>query len=303
MSRVAKPVIDVTGAIQHYSDVIDTLNYFLKDIRKYNQLTAEQETELFRRIKAGDDTAVNELMEANQLFVLAVAKRYSGHSDMMDLVQVGNIGMLQAIKRFNPNRKGPDGKNVRFLSFAVWYIKREISFYVINNGLIRRTNNVKTVFKLNKIKNSYFLENGRYPSTDELREIIEEEYGIKIKDNTHLYDIDTKYLNSAYDTSNDKDTFERSALYNEKSASYNEYDEVTDNDYKKEIVANLLGEATERERDIIKRLFGIGYDREYTVDEVSSIYGMTRERIRQLKNNGLKRMKRASKIVLAQARI
>lgn len=293
MNVVNKPVVDVTGATQHYSDTVDSLNYYLKDVRRYELLTPEEESALFKRIKSGDEKAKNELIEANQLFVLAVAKRYSGYDNIMDLVQVGNIGMLQAIDNFNPERKSPDGKNIRFLSYAAWYIRREISFYVINNGLIKRTNNVKTVFKLNKVKNTFYLENGRYPSTDELREIIENEYGIKVKDPSYLYDVETKSLSSTYDSNDKKDTFERSELFNEKSATLNEYNHKIDEDYNKTIVSSLLSCLGERERDIMKRLFGIGYDREYTMEEVSEVYGMTRERIRQIRNSSLNKLKKA----------
>lgn len=293
MNVVNKPVVDVTGATQHYSDTADSLNYYLKDVRKYELLSPEEERALFKRIKSGDEKAKNELIEANQLFVLAVAKRYSGYDNIMDLVQVGNIGMLQAIDNFNPERKSPDGKNIRFLSYAAWYIRREISFYVINNGLIKRTNNVKTVFKLNRVKNTFYLENGRYPSTEELREIIENEYGIKVKDSSYLYDVETKSLSSTYDGSDKKDTFERSELYNEKSASYNEYNQTIEEDHNKSVVSSLLHYLGEREQDIMKRLFGIDYDREYTMDEVAEVYGMTRERIRQIRNTSLNKLKKA----------
>ena len=293
MNVVNKPVVDVTGATQHFNDTADSLNYYLKDVRRYELLSPEEEKALFKRIKSGDEKAKNELIEANQLFVLAVAKRYSGYDNIMDLVQVGNIGMLQAIDNFNPERKSPDGKSIRFLSYAAWYIRREISFYVINNGLIKRTNNVKTVFKLNRVKNTFYLENGRYPSTEELREIIENEYGIKVKDQSYLYDVETKSLSSTYDGSDKKDTFERSELYNEKSATYNDYNQTIEEDHNKTVVSSLLHCLGEREQDIMKRLFGIGYDREYTMDEVSEVYGMTRERIRQIRNSSLNKLKKA----------
>jgi RNA polymerase primary sigma factor len=224
--------------------------------------------------------------------VLAVAKRYSSNDNIMDLVQVGNIGMIQAIDNYNPNKKGPEGKPIRFLSYAAWYIRREITFYIVNNGFIRKTNNVKTVYKLNRIKNNFYLHNGRYPSMDELKTIIEDEYGIKIKDYSYLYDIETKYIGATYDGADKKDTFENSALFNEKSASMNEYDDKIEYEYNKSLVDDMLKDLTKRERDIVKRLYGIGYDREFTMDEVSEMYGMTRERVRQIKNASVKKLKK-----------
>ena len=292
MPLVKNPVVNVTGANLHYSESVGSLNYYLREVRKYEQLSPSEEKALFERIKAGDEKAKNELIEANQLFVLAVAKRYTAGDNIMDLVQVGNIGMLQAIEKFNPEWKGPDGNNIRFLSYAAWYIRREICAYLVNDTLIRRTNNVKTVYKINRVKNNFFLENGRYPSLDELKDIIENEYKIKIKDMSYLYDVETKYINQAYDSDDKRDTFERSALFNEKSADYNEYDPQIDADHNKHVTNVLLESLGDREREIVKLLFGIDCDREYTLEEVAQKFGMTRERIRQIKKASMNKLKR-----------
>jgi len=297
MDKAKKPVVDVTGANLHYSEGVQSLSYYLKDVRKYDLISIEQEQELFRRIRQGDKNAVNELVSANQRFVLAVAKRFSIGDNIMDLVQVGNMGMLQAIEKFDPDKKCSDGTPIRFLSFASWYIRREISFYLLNNGLVKKTNNVKTTFKINKVKNNFFLKNGRYPNVDELSEIMDKEYGIKIKDLSYLYDIDTKYLNNSYNEDARKETFENSALFNEKSASQNDYIAKAEKEDEKRYVGELLDMLKPRERTILERLYGINTDRQYTMDEIAKDLNLTRERVRQIKTSSVNKLKKLSKSI------
>lgn len=299
MKDVNKAIIDVKTPNNHYcSDNGQLLSYYLKDVRKYETLTIDQERDLFVRIKDGDNNARNELVRANQRFVLAVAKRFSTSDNIMDLVQVGNIGMLQAIEKFDVNKKSQTGEPIRFLSFAVWFIRREISFFLINNcSLVRKTNNVKTITKVNKLKNTFFLKNGRYPSIDELSEIMENKYGIKIKDKSYLYDIETKYLTNTCNEENKRDTFENSSLFNEKSASKNEYVYQAEKDSEKYQVSALLDMLKPRERTIIEKLYGINTDREYTIEEVAEELGLTKERIRQIKVSSVKKLKKLAKSI------
>lgn len=297
MDKVKKPVVDVTGANLHYSEGVQSLSYYLKDVRKYDLISIEQEQELFRRIRHGDKNAINELVSANQRFVLAVAKRFSIGDNIMDLVQVGNMGMLQAIEKFDPNKKCSDGTPIRFLSFASWYIRREISFYLLNNSLVKKTNNVKTTFKINKVKNNFFLKNGRYPNVEELSEIMDKEYGIKIKDLSYLYDIDTKYLNNSYNEDARKETFENSALFNEKSALQNDYIAQAEKEDEKRYVGELLDMLKPRERTILERLYGINTDRQYTMDEIAKDMNLTRERVRQIKTSSVNKLKKLSKSI------
>lgn len=290
---VKKPVVDVTGMNLHFSEGALSLSYYLKDVRKYSLLTAEQERELFERVKKGDDKAVNEISEANQRFVLAVAKRFSSGSNLMDLVQEGNMGMLDAIKRYNPNMKSKDGEPIKFLSFASWYIRRNISFYLINNSsLVRKTNNVKTIFKINKIKNTFYLENGRQPSNAEVCEIIENEHNIKIKDLSYLYDVETKSLSMSYNEDSTKEVFENSSLFNEKSASLNGYVDTAEKEYTKQLIKAYLDRLNPRERTIVECFFGIDVDREYTLEEIADELGLTRERVRQIKTSSVRKLKK-----------
>lgn len=295
MGRKKKPAIDVTGTNLHYNENVDSLAYYLKDIRKYDVLPIEKERELIFRIKAGDKSAENELIAANQRFVLAVAKRYSNGDNISDLVQDGNLGMLDALNSFDPDRKNEDGTPTRFLSYASWFIKRNISFSTINNGLIRKTNNVKTVYKINKIKSQFYLENGRVPTVDEISEIIEKEYGIKIKDKSYVYDLETKHLSSSLDGANKDETIENSVTFNKSTADHNTIEDVIDKEYTKQVADELLNMLGVREQKVIKLLFGINCDREFTIEEVADALNLSRERVRQIKNSTITKLKRFSK--------
>lgn len=297
MDEIKKPVIDVTGVNLHFSEGVPSLSYYLKDIRKYEVLSVEEERDIFNRIKKGDESAKNELITANQRFVLAVAKRFSVGDNIMDLVQVGNIGMLHAMEKFNPNKLGLDGMPVRFLSYAAWFIRREMSAYIISNGLVRKTNNIKTAYKVNKVKNNYYLKNGRYPSNEELCEIMEKEYNIKIKDESYLYDIETKSLNSGYGEESKRDTLEKSSLFNEKSSSENEYESTIEKEQNKYLVGEMLGMLRQRERIILEKLYGINGQEQRTIEEISDELGITRERVRQLKMSSINKLRKLSKSI------
>lgn len=286
-----KTIIDVTNPTSYFSENTGTLNLYLKDIRKYDILSAEEEHELCKRIKEGDEEAKETLIKSNLRFVLAVAKRFNTSDNLQDLIQIGNLGLMQAIEKFDCYRTGEDGKPLRFLSYAVHYIRREIAFYLLNNGLIRRTNNIKTTLKTNHIKNRFYLQNGRVPTVEEIADIIKEEYGIEVKDLSYLYDVDTKHLESpAGDDS--KETYGNSAAYNEKSASYNEYNKVIDEEENNFMLSKLLPCLDEREKTIITGLYGVKMDRPLTMEELGDELNISKERVRQIRNTALKKLRK-----------
>ena len=202
-----------------------TINAYLKEINKYKVLTATEEAELVKKMNDGDEKAKALLIASNQRFVYAVAKRYGNDDNILDLVQEGNIGLMLAIETFDPS------KGNRFLSYAIWYIRREINAYLNNdNLLIRKTNNTKTVYKVSKIKSKFFAEHNRYPDVDEIARILEEEYGITIKDKTDLLDITTTPISTCFDDE-DSRAFENTPYFTEKTAVENDYQAVMDNEY------------------------------------------------------------------------
>ena len=267
-------------------DRTELVKGYLNDISKYSILTADEEKALFEKIKKGDQAARNRVVEANQRFVFAVAKRYSAKDKLMDLVEEGNIGLMQAIDSFDPE------KGNRFLSHAVWYIRREINAYLINDDLlIRKSNNSKTTYKLNKAKNDFFSENGRYPSSDELMDYFKEKFGIEIKDKSDLYDLRVNSISTTYDD-DDSSAFENSSLFTGKTQIRNDYNDDINKDYQTMVVKKILSGLNERDRKVVEMSFGIGYEREFTPQEIGEELGLTGERVRQIKNSAIPRLKK-----------
>jgi len=263
-----------------------SLNDFLKDINKYNVLSHTEETELAERMKAGDEQAREKLISANQRFVYAIAKRYGNDDNVLDLVNEGNKGLMTALESYDPEKKN------RFLSYAVWYITRDILAYLNGeNVLIRKTNNTKTVYKIPKIKEKFYAEHNRYPDVDELAEIMESEYGLKIKDKTDLLDISTTSISTCFDDE-DARAFENTPYFTEKTAVDNDYVSEMSEEHNSIISGTLISSLTEKEQTIIKMSFGIGFNKEYTNAEIGEVIGMSGERVRQLRNGAIEKMKK-----------
>lgn len=263
-----------------------TINAYLKDINRYKVLTAAEEAELVKKMREGDESAREKLVTANLRFVYAVAKRYANSDNLLDLVQEGNTGLLTALNAFDPE------KGTRFLSCAVWYITRSILAHINgDNALIRKTNNTKTVYKIPKIKEKFYTENNRYPDMDELAAILEADYGLKIKDKTDLLDVSTTSITTCFDDE-DARAFENTPYFTEKTAVDNDYLPEMDKEFNSVVSGTLMSSLTEREQTIVKMAFGIGYNKEYTNAEIADEIGMSSERVRQLKNESIEKMRK-----------
>lgn len=262
------------------------INAYLKDINRYKVLSAAEEAELVKRMREGDESAREKLVTANLRFVYAVAKRYANSDNLLDLVQEGNTGLLTALNAFDPE------KGTRFLSCAVWYITRSILAHINgDNALIRKTNNTKTVYKIPKIKEKFYTENNRYPDMDELAAILEADYGLKIKDKADLLDVSTTSITTCFDDE-DARAFENTPYFTEKTAVDNDYLPEMDKEFNSVVSGTLMSSLTERERTIVKMAFGIGYNKEYTNAEIADEIGMSSERVRQLKNESIEKMRK-----------
>lgn len=262
------------------------INAYLKDINRYKVLSAAEEAELVKRMREGDESAREKLVTANLRFVYAVAKRYANSDNLLDLVQEGNTGLLTALNAFDPE------KGTRFLSCAVWYITRSILAHINgDNALIRKTNNTKTVYKIPKIKEKFYTENNRYPDMDELAAILEADYGLKIKDKTDLLDVSTTSITTCFDDE-DARAFENTPYFTEKTAVDNDYLPEMDKEFNSVVSGTLMSSLTEREQTIVKMAFGIGYNKEYTNAEIADEIGMSSERVRQLKNESIEKMRK-----------
>ena len=260
-----------------------TITDYLNDIKKYPILTREQENELITKIKNGDEEARKKLINCNQRFVFAVAKCYATDDKLLDLVNEGNMGLMTTIEKYDVNF------NERFLSYAIWYIRRSINYYLLNdNMLVKRTNGARTSTKLANINSKYFNENGRYPTESEVIEILEKEYNVKIQRERDLYEIKTQSIYETYDDGTNN-TVENSNDFVTKTASYNEYNE--------HLIKSLLSTLNERDKTIMKMYFGVEEYKEVgpqTYYDVALNLNISSERIRQIVSKSLSKLKQAA---------
>lgn len=266
----------------------DNINTYLRDIQKYPILTPEEEIDLFVKMKNGDEEARNKLILCNQRFVFKLAKMYVSGDNLLDVVNEGNIGLIKALDDSDFDVT----KGTRFLTLAVWYIRREIVNYLINNvNIVKKSNNAKTTFHLNSVKSKFFCENGRFPSDEEIIEIFDKEYGIKIQNKSDIYEFKSESINTTFDD-DDSNSFENSYDFASKTASYNDYEKVINQEKVSNDVDYILSTLKERDRDIMKMSFGIGYPKEYTNFEIADELGMTAERVRQIKLSCISKFKK-----------
>jgi RNA polymerase sigma factor (sigma-70 family) len=280
-------VVDLKAPITNLQGRSETTNKYLFDIRQYPVLNAEEERDIIARIKAGDESARRTLIESNQRFVFAVARKYAkDEHHLMDLVSEGNVGLIKAIDSFEP------ALGFKFITHAVWYIRREISSYIVNTDtLIRKTNISKTNTRLRRLNNEFFLKNGRTPSVDELKELFLEKYNIEIKNDTDLLELCVFSTDDSISDDSNDSVMDASSEVVVKTSSRNEFEETSNNEHMKAIINYGMDCLSSVEKTIVKMAFGIDCDREHDNNEIAEVVDYTAERVRQLKKKALEKMK------------
>ena len=266
----------------------DVSDKYLNDIKNYRILTQHEEKLLLEEYRNGNIEARNRIIQANQRFIFAIARRYANNStELMDLVNEGNIGFIKALDTYDIER------GVKLLVHAIYYITREINnFLSTNNNLIRKSNNIKYRKKIKKIKNEFFALNGRYPNEEEIKEIMETKYNLQINDVRDIYELSINSINDNLSDGSDVFTFEESELFNQKSSSTNEYLKEENTQYNSNIINELLNTLNDREKTIVKMYFGINYEDSFTIEQISDLLNITKERIRQIKDDAISKMQK-----------
>lgn len=268
-----------------------SLDKYLQEIGKEELIGAEEEVLLAQRIKAGDQTALEKLTKANLRFVVSVAKQYQNQGlSLPDLINEGNLGLIKAAKRFDETR------GFKFISYAVWWIRQSILQALAEQSRIVRLP-LNQVGSLNKIaKESSRLEQRfeRLPSPDELAEALdmpEEKVMAAMK-------ISTRFISMDAPVSPDEDTKFVDLLITEDTPA-------TDNNLIKESlmreIQRSLATLTEKERDVINLYYGIGMTHGLTLEEIGAKFDLTRERVRQIKEKAIRRLKHTSRSKLLKA--
>ena len=240
-----------------------SLDKYLQEIGREDLITVEEEVELAQRIKKGDHAALEKLTRANLRFVVSVAKQYQNQGlSLPDLINEGNLGLIKAAEKFDETR------GFKFISYAVWWIRQSILQALAEQSRIVRLplNQVGSLNKISKALSKFEQENERRPSPEELAE--ELDIPVEGEDNS-LLDV----------LVNDDSPIADRSLINESLS--------------KEI-DRALKQLTPRESEIIKMFFGIGCQ-EMTLEEIGDKFGLTRERVRQIKEKAIRRLRTASR--------
>lgn len=283
---------------------------FIKDIAKIPMLTREEERELFieyeasqERMKAAEgsvgymdvynteikiqDEIRNEIITRNQRFNLAVAKRYCGNELLMELVNVGAIGMYEAFQKYNYKTDN------RFCSFAVWYIRRAINAFINRENVsVRTKNNTIILSKVLKIENDFFTREGRYPSDNEIKDILKTKYNITDANANDFHKIITTSIDSEDNDSNGDDFNVINYKILQKTADYNEYENTMANEDLCFKLNKMLNTLNEREQIIVKMSSGYGYIKEFKDYEIAEELEMSSERVRQIRIKALSKLKK-----------
>ncbi|MBP5546465.1 MAG: RNA polymerase sigma factor RpoD/SigA [Bacteroidales bacterium] len=264
---------------------IKSLDKYLQDICSEELLTPEQEVQLAQRIKQGDQAALERLTKANLRFVVSVAKQYQNQGlSLPDLINEGNVGLIKAAKRFDETR------GFKFISYAVWWIRQSILQAIAENSRIVRlpSNQLGALNKLKKEISKLEQQLERPPSEEELAELLDiPEDKIKA-----IMGISGRHVSIDAPLASDEDVNFVDVLPNEDTPP-------TDSKLMQESLSQeierSLSTLTEYEREVIKMYFGIGLPHPLSLDEIAMKFNLTRERVRQIKEKGIKRLKTSSK--------
>ena len=273
--KITKPITNRESA---------SLDKYLQEISHEELISVEEEVELAQRIRKGDRKALEKLAEANLRFVVSVAKQYQNQGlSLPDLINEGNLGLIKAAEKFDETR------GFKFISYAVWWIRQSILQAIAEQSRIVRLplNQVGSVNKINKILNRFEQENERRPSIDEIADKIdlpEDKIADVLKVPGKQVSVDAPFSDG-----------EESSLLD---VLPNANAPMADNELVKESLRNEIDRAlqtlNDRERNIIEAFYGINQP-EMTLEEIGDKFGLTRERVRQIKEKAIRRLRQNTK--------
>lgn len=259
-----------------------SLEKYLQEIGKVDLLTPEEEVELAKRIKKGDEIALEKLTKANLRFVVSVAKQYQNQGlSLSDLINEGNLGLIKAAQRFDETR------GFKFISYAVWWIRQSILQALAEQSRIVRLplNKVGSLNKINRAFSELEQNYEREPSADELAEQLEispEEVETTLAVASRHVSVDAPFVEG-------EDNSLLDVLENDKTPNTDE-----DLDYTQSLSKEInrsLSSLTERQCDVIKFYYGIGLKHPMSLEDIGDKFGLTRERVRQIKDKAINKLR------------
>ena len=262
----------------------EALDKYLQEIGKEEMISVEEEVELAQRIRKGDRKALERLTKANLRFVVSVAKQYQNQGlSLPDLINEGNLGLIKAAEKFDETR------GFKFISYAVWWIRQSILQAIAEQSRIVRLplNQVGSVNKINKVLSKFEQENERRPSVEEISEkldIPEEKIDEAMSVNSRHVSVDAPFVDG-------EDNSLLDVLINDDAPMA---DKMLVMESLKAEINNALKLLNERERNVIEAFYGINQP-ELTLEEIGSKYNLTRERVRQIKEKAIRRLRTCTK--------
>ncbi len=261
-----------------------SLDKYLQEIGREELITVEEEVELAQRIRNGDRIALEKLTRANLRFVVSVAKQYQNQGlSLPDLINEGNLGLIKAAEKFDETR------GFKFISYAVWWIRQSILQALAEQSRIVRLplNQVGSLNKINKAFSKFEQENARKPSAEELAEHLDlpvDKVADTLKISGRHVSVDAPFVEG-------EDNCLIDVMVNDDAPNA---DRGLINESLAKEINRTLSTLTERESDIVKKFFGIGVA-EMTLEEIGEEFGLTRERVRQIKEKAIRRLRNNSR--------
>ena len=266
--------------------VYDNVKIYLKSIGKVPLLKTEQEKEIAKRIQAGDQDAKDELIEANLRLVVAIAKKYVGRGlQFLDLIQEGNLGLVKAVDKFDYT------KGFKFSTYATWWIRQAITRAIADQARTIRipVHMVETINKLTRVQRQLVQELDREPTAEEIAERLGNISAEKVRE---IQKISMEPVSMETPIGEEDDSHLGDFIEDKHALSPDEY---ATNELLKDEINNVLMMLTERERKVIQLRFGLIDGRARTLEEVGKVFGVTRERIRQIEAKALRKLKHPTK--------
>jgi RNA polymerase primary sigma factor len=268
-----------------------SLDKYLQEIGREELINAEEEVSLAKKIKEGDQQALEKLTRANLRFVVSVSKQYQNQGlSLPDLINEGNLGLIKAARRFDETR------GFKFISYAVWWIRQSILQALAEQSRIVRLplNQVGSLNKINKAFSKLEQEFEREPSAEELSEILD----LPIDKVTDTMKVSGRHVSMDAPFANGEESTLLDVLVNQDSPRA---DTGLMNESLSREIDRALSTLTERERDVVKLFFGIGVTHGLTLEEIGSKFDLTRERVRQIKEKAIRRLRHSSRSKLLKA--
>lgn len=263
----------------------DPVRMYLKEIGRINLLTSDEEFEYAKRAEEGDEEAKRMLAESNLRLVVSIAKRYVGRGMLfLDLIQEGNIGLMKAVDKFDPT------KGYKFSTYATWWIRQAITRAIADQARTIRVpvHMVETINKLARVQRQLTQDLNREPTDEE----IAKKLGISIDKVREVYKISQDPVSLETPIGEEDDSHLGDFIKDERTMGPEEYATI---EMLKEELQGVLGTLTDREEKVLRLRFGLDDGQCRTLEEVGQIFGVTRERIRQIEAKALRKLRHPSR--------